>query len=190
MQSKIVSRRDLEFLLHEWLHVESLTTRERFADHTRETFDAVLDLAGQMATDLFAPHNKKSDQQEPHFDGETVHIIPEVKVALDAFNAAGLMAAGQDYDLGGMQLPLVVEKAGFAYFLGANIGTAAYPFLTIGNANLLLTYGTQQQVDAFVRPEMEGRFLGTMCLSEPQAGSSLSDIMTRAEYEAESPLGQ
>ena len=187
--SLILSRRDLNFLLYEWLGVEELTSIPRYADHTRETFDAALDTCEKIATDLFASHNKKNDQQEPHFDGETVHIIPEVKTALDAFNAAGLMAAGQDYELGGMQLPLVVEKAGFAYFLGANVATAAYPFLTIGNANLLLTYGTPTQIDAFVRPEMEGRFLGTMCLSEPQAGSSLADITTRAEYEGDSPFG-
>ena len=69
MQSKIISRRDLDFLLYEWLDVESLTQRARFADHSRETFNAAMDTCEQIATDLFAPHNKKSDQNEPHFDG-------------------------------------------------------------------------------------------------------------------------
>ncbi|WP_454751808.1 acyl-CoA dehydrogenase [Cupriavidus necator] len=188
--SMILSRRDLNFVLYEWLKVDELTRIPRYADHSRETFDAALDTCEKIATDLFAPHNKKNDQQEPHFDGETVSIIPEVSTALKAFCDAGLMAAGQDYELGGMQLPVVVEKAGFAYFKGANVGTSSYPFLTIGNANLLLTHGTPAQVETFVKPEMEGRFFGTMCLSEPQAGSSLSDITTRAEYEGDSPLGQ
>ncbi|KXU82920.1 acyl-CoA dehydrogenase [Paraburkholderia monticola] len=187
--SLILSRRDLNFLLYEWLDVEKLTTAARYADHSRETFDAALATCEKIATDLFATHNKKNDEHEPHFDGETVHVIPEVKKALDAFSEAGLMAAGQDYELGGMQLPVVVEKAGFSWFNAANIGTTTFPFLTIGNANLLLAYGTRKQIDTFVRPEMEGRFFGTMCLSEPQAGSSLSDITTRAEYEADSPLG-
>jgi alkylation response protein AidB-like acyl-CoA dehydrogenase len=181
MQSKIVSRRDLEFVLYELLNAEELTKRPRYADHSRETFNAAMDTCEQIATDLFAPHNKKNDQEEPHFDGETVHIIPEVKTALKAFCDAGLMAAGQDYDFGGMQLPCVIEKAGFAYFKGANVGTSSYPFLTIGNANTLLKCGTPEQIDTFVKPMMEGRFFGTMCLSEPQAGSSLSDIVTRAE---------
>ena len=181
MQSKIISRRDLDFLLYEWLNAEALTSRARYADHSRETFNAALDTCEQIATELFAPHNKKNDQQEPHFDGETVHIIPEVKIALKAFCEAGLMAAGQDYDFGGMQLPCLIEKAGFAYFKGANVGTSSYPFLTIGNANTLLKCGTKEQIETFVRPMMEGRFFGTMCLSEPQAGSSLSDIVTRAE---------
>jgi alkylation response protein AidB-like acyl-CoA dehydrogenase len=177
----IINRRDVDFLLYEWLGVESLTRRPRYADHSRETFNAALDTCEQIATDLFASHNKKADQNEPHFDGETVHIIPEVKTALKAFCDAGLMAAGQDYELGGMQLPCVVEKAGLGFFKGANVGTSSYPFLTIGNANTLLKCGTPEQIDTFVKPMLEGRFFGTMCLSEPQAGSSLSDIVTRAE---------
>ncbi|CAG2145289.1 Butyryl-CoA dehydrogenase [Cupriavidus yeoncheonensis] len=187
--SLILSRRDLNFVLYEWLKAEELSRIPRYADHSRETFDAALDTCEKIATDLFAPHNKKNDQHEPEFDGETVTIIPEVGTALKAFCEAGLMAAGQDYELGGMQLPVLVEKAGFAYFKAANVGTSSYPFLTIGNANLLLTHGTPAQIETFVKPEMEGRFFGTMCLSEPQAGSSLSDVTTRAEYEGESPLG-
>ena len=181
MQSKILSRRDLEFLLYEWLEVESLTTRVRFADHSRETFDAALDTAEQIATDLFAPHNKKSDSHEPHFDGARVTIIPEVKAALDAYSAAGLMASSQDYAYDGMQLPCVVDKALSAYFTAANVATAAYIFLTVGNANTLLKCATPSQIERFVRPMLAGRFFGTMALSEPQAGSSLSDITTRAE---------
>ena len=181
MQSKILSRRDIDFLLYEWLDVETLTSRPRFQDHSRETFNAALDTAEQIATDLFAPHNKKNDSNEPHFDGEKVTIIPEVKVALDAFSAAGLMAASQDYAFDGMQLPCVVGKALSAYFTAANIATSAYIFLTVGNANTLLKCATAQQVERFVRPMLAGKFFGTMCLSEPQAGSSLSDISTRAE---------
>ena len=186
MQSKILSRRDLEFVLYELLEVGALTGRPRYADHSRETFDAALDTCERMATELFEPHYKKNDQNEPRVfideDGsERVRIIPEVKQALDAFCQAGLMAAGQDYDLGGMQLPAVVNAACFAWFKGANVATAGYPFLTIGNANLLLAHGSKEQIDTYVRPMMEGRFFGTMCLSEPQAGSSLADIKTRAE---------
>lgn len=181
MRSLILSRRDLDFLLYEWLNVESLSQRPRYADHNRETFDAVLDLCEQLATDKFANHNRLADEYEPQFDGERVSVIPEVREALQAFSAAGLMAAGHDATLGGMQLPCVVEKAGFAWFKGANVATAAYPMLTIGNANTLLKYGTPEQIAKYVMPQLEGRFLGTMCLSEPQAGSSLSDIVTRAE---------
>ena len=189
MHSLLLSRRDLEFMLYEWLDVAALSSAPRYADHSRETFDAVLDTCERMATELFAPHNQKADQHEPHFDGQAVRLIDEVKPALQAFADAGLLAASQDYELGGMQLPTVVEKAALTYIYAANIGTSAYPLLTMGNANLLLAHGSAAQIDAFVKPELEGRYFGTMCLSEPQAGSSLSDITTRAEPDGDSSFG-
>ena len=181
MPSLLLSRRDLDFLLYEWLDVELLTKRARFAEHSRETFDAVLDLSEQVATKHFATHNKKADAQEPTFDGERVHLIPEVKQALDVFAETGLLAGSLDERVGGMQLPGVVSGACFLWFQAANVGSSSYPFLTLGNAHLLLAHGTPEQVDTYVRPMVEGRFFGTMCLSEPQAGSSLADVATRAE---------
>jgi len=179
--SLILSRRDLDFLLHEWLDVESLTKRPRFTEHSRETFDAVLDLAEQIATDHFAPHNRKADENEPRFVDGKVEMIPEVAKALKVFTDAGLMAGSFDEEFGGMQLPHTVGQAVFAWFKAANVGTSAYPFLTMGNARLLLAHGSQEQIDTYVRPELEGRWFGTMALSEPQAGSSLADITTKAE---------
>jgi butyryl-CoA dehydrogenase len=181
MPSLLLNRRDLDFLLYEWLDVLRLTQRERHAEHSKETFDDVLDLAEQIATDHFAPHNRKADANEPTFDGEKVTLIPEVKRALEVFAEAGLLGGTLDEDLGGLQLPTVIGNAVFAWFQAANVGTSSYPFLTIGNANLLLAHGSKEQVDTYVRPMLEGRYFGTMCLSEPQAGSSLSDVTTRAE---------
>jgi alkylation response protein AidB-like acyl-CoA dehydrogenase len=179
--SLILSRRNLDFLLHEWLDVEPLTTRARFAEHSRETFDAVLDLAERIATDHFRPHNRAADENEPRLVDGKVELIPEVGRALKVFADAGLMAGSFDEDLGGLQLPHVVSQAVMAWFQAANISTSAYPFLTMGNARLLLAHGSQEQIDTYVRPELEGRWFGTMALSEPQAGSSLGDISTRAE---------
>ena len=189
MTSRLLSRRDVEFLLYEWLDVTALCSRPRYADHSRETFDGALDTAERIATEVFLPHRRKSDVEEPQFDGERVHIIPEVGAAYRAFAEAGLLAAAQDYDFGGMQLPAVVDKACFAYVLAANAGSAGYPLLAAANANLLLAHGSPAQVDAFARPELAGRFAGTMCLSEPQAGSSLADVATRAEPDGDSPFG-
>ncbi|MBM0240414.1 acyl-CoA dehydrogenase, partial [Micromonospora sp. ATA32] len=181
MSSTLLSRRDLDFLLYEWLDVPRLTERPRYAEHSRETFDDVLDLSERVAREHFATHNKAADAAEPTFDGRRVHTIPQVKAALDVFAETGLLAACMDEAVGGMQLPHVVSAACFAWFQAANVGTAAYPFLTLGNANLLLAHGSAEQIDTWVRPMVDGRFFGTMCLSEPQAGSSLADITTRAE---------
>ncbi|SFU20753.1 acyl-CoA dehydrogenase [Paraburkholderia aspalathi] len=180
MNSLILSRRDINFMLYEWLAVESLTKRERFADHSKETFDAALDTYEEVATELFAPHNKKNDQVEPSYDGDVVTVNPEVISAVRAFADAGLLAAVQDYDLGGMQLPNVVERAGMAYSMAANPSTSGYLFLTAANVNLLLEYGGENLIRRFVADLLTGKALGTMCLSEPQAGSSLADITTRA----------
>jgi butyryl-CoA dehydrogenase len=178
--SKILSRRDLDFLLYEWLDVASLTKLDRFAEHSRETFDAFLDVSAQIAERDFAPHNRRNDLEEPTFDSVRVHVHPEVAAALKVFNEAGLPASTMDTTVGGLQLPHVVARACFAWFQAANIGTASYPMLTMANASLLLRYGTPSQVETFAKPMLEGRFTGTMCLSEPQAGSSLSDVLTRA----------
>ena len=181
MKSTILSRRDLDFLLYEWLDVEKLTKLDRFSEHSRETFDGVLDLCEQLATRYFAPHNKLSDANEPTFDGQTVTLIPEVKEAWDAFAAADLIAMGFDDELGGAQLPVTVAQAAFAWIAAANVSTSGYLMLTIANANLLARFGSAEQIERFVKPMLAGRFSGTMALSETQAGSSLADITTRAE---------
>ncbi|MCF6390394.1 acyl-CoA dehydrogenase [Mycobacterium sp. MBM] len=181
MKSTILSRRDLDFLLYEWLRVEELTARPRFAEHSRETFDGVLDLCEQLAERYFAPHNKLSDAHEPQFDGTTVTVIPEVKQALEAFAKADLLGMSFDAELGGAQLPVTVAQAGFAWISAANTSTSGYLMLTIANANLIAQFGSPEQIETFVKPMLAGRFTGTMALSETQAGSSLADITTRAE---------
>lgn len=180
MNSVLLSRRDIDFLLYEWLEVEKLTDAARFQDHSRSTFDAVLKLSETLAAKNFRPHNRISDLDEPRFDGTRVHIVPEVGEALAAFADTGLLAGTMDESLGGIQLPHVVHRACFAWFQAANIATAGYPMLTLANANLLLAYGTPEQIDTYVAPMLDGRFFGTMCLSEPQAGSSLADLTTNA----------
>jgi alkylation response protein AidB-like acyl-CoA dehydrogenase len=177
----LINRRDLAFVLYELLDTEQLAQRPRFADHSRDTFDAALDTAERIATEHFAPHNRKGDLEEPTFDGERVHVIPEVKRALQVFCAAGLLAASKDYALNGMQLPVTVAQSCMALFNAANVSTTAYAFLTVANANLIEAFGSEAQKRTYLPHLMSGRFLGTMCLSEPQAGSSLADIRTRAE---------
>ncbi|MBX3605838.1 MAG: acyl-CoA dehydrogenase [Piscinibacter sp.] len=187
------TRATLDFLLHRWLRVETLTERARFADHSRETFDAVLDMCEKLAAEKFAPFNRIADTEEPWFDGERVHLPTSTHAAAKAYAESGMLAAAQDYAIGGMQLPCVVEMAANSFFSKAGIGVGGGHMLTSGNANLLMAHGTPVQQQVFAANEFGGRFAGTMCLSEPQAGSSLSDIATRAEPDgpdhASDPLG-
>ncbi|NLC00816.1 butyryl-CoA dehydrogenase [Halopseudomonas formosensis] len=181
MTDTLLDSRNLAFELYEVLNAEELTQRERFADHNRETFDAALATARQIAEKYFAPHNRKNDENEPEFvDGSAV-LIPEVKPAVDAFIEAGFQNAGRSYEQGGMQLPNLISRACFAHFQSANIATSSYPMLTMGASNLIGTFGTEDQKKRFFEPMLEGRFFGTMALTEPHAGSSLSDLRTRAE---------
>ncbi|MBW7834435.1 MAG: acyl-CoA dehydrogenase [Simplicispira suum] len=185
-------RSTLDFLLYDWLQAETLHSRERFADHSRETFDAVLDTCERIAREKYAPFNRTVDQQEPQFDGERVILPQATKDAYDAYAASGMLSAAQDYDIGGMQLPYTVEAAANAFFAVASISISS-SLLSTGNANLLMVHGTDLQKRVFAQNEFSGRFSGTMCLSEPQAGSSLSDVATRAVPDGEGhesdPLG-
>ena len=153
----------------------------------------MLDTCERIARDKFAPFNRLTDTQEPHFDGERVHLPEATRDAVAAYAESGMLAAAQDYTVGGMQLPCVVEMAANAFFHKASIAMTGYALLTSGNANLLMAHGTPAQREVFAKNEFSGRWFGTMCLSEPQAGSSLSDVATRAvpdgdDFEAD-PLG-
>ncbi|MDO9438793.1 acyl-CoA dehydrogenase [Hydrogenophaga sp.] len=185
-------RPTVDFLLYDWLDAPALNARERFADHSRETFNAVLDTCERIAREKYAPFNRVVDTQEPHFDGEKVILPQATHDAQKAYADSGMLGAAQDYDVGGMQLPYTVEAAANAFFAMASVSIGS-GMLTTGNANLLMAHGTPAQKRAFALNEFNGRFSGTMCLSEPQAGSSLSDVATRAVPDgvdfADDPLG-
>jgi alkylation response protein AidB-like acyl-CoA dehydrogenase len=178
-------RRNLRFVLYELLEVTNLSARERFKDHSHQTFEAALDVAITIAEKFFATHNRKADIFEPHVVDGKVVLIEEVKIALEKFRDAGFFAAHSDFENGGMQLPNMIALACQCMFLMANPATAAYPFLTIAAGNLLNSFGSNAQKTEFLGKMLEGKWFGTMALSEPQAGSSLADILTRAEPQSD-----
>jgi alkylation response protein AidB-like acyl-CoA dehydrogenase len=174
-------RATIEFLLYDWLGIESLFERPRFADHSRATFTEVLNTCERIAADKVAPFNRKADSEEPRVEGGRV-LVPQSSVeAALAYVESGMLAAAQDYEIGGMQLPCTVEMAANGFYAKAGIGVGGGMMLTSGSANLLKAHGSAAQQAVFARNEFAGRWFGTMCLSEPHAGSSLSDIATRAE---------
>ncbi len=178
-------RRDLDFLLHDWLG-----TAGEGAQVDRETIDALLDLSEQFASEGFLSHHKAADIEEPRLEEDGVHVHPAIGPALRQYADLGLFSAGFAPDLGGLGLPYSACSASFALFAAANVATAAYPMLTVANARLIATFGSRAQIDTFARPQIDGRWFGTMCLSEPQAGSSLADVRTRAVAEGSDSLGE
>ena len=178
--SKLINNKDLEFLLYNVFNAEQLTQLPRFAEHDRTTFDSILTTAERIATDYFAPHNAKADANEPQFDGTHVTTIAEVKDAWRHFAESGLLCARHDYAEGGMQLPSLLHMAANSFFMSANPSTAGYPFLTSAAANVIHAFGSDEQKAMFIPSLFSGRFSGTMALTEPDVGSSLGDLSTKA----------
>ncbi|MFT4938606.1 MAG: alkylation response protein AidB-like acyl-CoA dehydrogenase [Paraglaciecola sp.] len=180
MNDELVSRKELAFQLYEVLDTDALCARERFSEHNKETFDAVMATAEKIATEKFAPHNAKADANEPTFDGKDVHMISEVQEAYDAYAESGLIAGRFDFDEGGMQLPESIMTACAGYFMAANPSSTGYSFLTIAAANVIRSFASTELKEQFMPRMLNGDFTGTMALTEPHAGSSLSDIHTSA----------
>jgi butyryl-CoA dehydrogenase len=175
-----IPRRDLDFQVFEVLDAEELCRLPRYAEHDRPVFDGVIDSAYRIAGERFAPFAAACDIEEPRIVDGRVWMIPETKQAYDAYNEAAFTAASFDAEDGGMQLPLLIAKATSAVFSSANVAFHSYSTLTAGAANLLITFGSSDQRTRLARPMLAGRFTGTMCLSEPHAGSSLTDIRCQA----------
>ncbi|MGB3487579.1 MAG: acyl-CoA dehydrogenase [Xanthobacteraceae bacterium] len=181
MSATLLVRRDIDFILHDWLKVGGAIDRE--------VVDGLIDLSEKLASEQFLPHFKRADVEEPELTPDGVRVCPPIGDALGSYAELGLFSASFREEFGGLDLPHVVCQASFAYFAAANIATAAYPMLTVANARLITTFGTPEQIEKFALPEIAGRWFGTMCLSEPQAGSSLADIRTRADADGEDDLG-
>ncbi len=171
-------RDDLMFQLWEVAELASLIED---SDLDRAAVMGILDTADQIAGDHFLPLGRLLDEEEPRFENGRA-IIPEPAVAaIRAHAAAGFIASGFEPAHGGMGLPEIVHQAAAYVFSASNISLAGYGLLTVGAGRLIQSFGTEAQKRRYLEPMAEGRFFGTMCLSEPQAGSSLSDITTRAE---------
>lgn len=185
MTSDVLPTRGLlDFLLFDWLG-----EHERGAD--RETTLAILDMAQKLASNSFLPCYRKGDVEEPIIDQGRARIVPEISAALRQFGESGLFGASFPETLGGMGLSSAVTHAVVhATFCAANVAAAGYALLTMANARLIAAFGTKAQIDHFAGPQISGRWFGTMCLSEPHAGSSLGDIRTRASFSGEDDLGR
>ena len=182
--SMIVNRRDIDFYLYEMLDLEGLLKSDRYQEHDRDTVTAILDLAQQIAEEAFLPCAAELDEHEPVFESGRAVTPDSLKACLKTFVEAGLPAATFDAALGGMQLPMLVANFMQGIFQAANGSAVGYIFLTTSNAHMLEACGSDALRARYLPPLVEGRWFGTMCLSEPHAGSSLSDIRCMAE-----PLG-
>ena len=173
-------RRELDFQLFDVLDVAALLDLPYFADHDRATLTGILDTAYDIAGETFAPFAAELDAFPFALVDGDVATPASLKRAVAAYVAAGFMGATFSEADGGLQLPSTISSAAGIVFNAANGSANAYAFLTIGAAHLLAAFGDDEQRARWMAPMIEGRYFGTMALSEPHAGSSLGDITTRA----------
>ncbi len=181
MAEKFISERNLKFLLYEVFDAESLLQYPRFADHSREVFDMVFDMALQMGKTVYKPLLSEMDRHQPQLvDGE-VKVHPAIRDMLRELGACGWIAPTTDYTFGGQQLPSMVGMMiPSTVFAAANYPASVYQGLTNGAAALIMHYGSKALQRMYLPKLMTGEWQGTMALTEPHAGSSLSDITTTA----------
>ena len=181
MADKFVSLRNMKFMVHEVLNTEGLTQYSYFEDHSREAFDLVLDTAVKIAQGLLRPSLKIMDQHPPELVNGRVTVQPVVRDFMREFGEGGWISATAPYELEGQQLPQVM-KASFSFvFAAANYSASVYPMLTTGAAHLIEAFGSAELKETYVPKMFAGEWQGTMAMTEPQAGSSLADIVTSAE---------
>ena len=185
MNTVTLNQRDIDFLLYEFLDTESLLSRARYAEHSRESFDATINGAKNIAEKYYADHYHKGDAEEPIFEGNSVTLIPEIQTAWDATVEFGLLGASYDFEEGGVQLPEVICKVCGTYIQAANSGSSGYYFVTAAASNVIRAFGNEEQKSLFLSSMMDGRSAGTMALTEPAQGSTLGDITTSATLQSD-----
>lgn len=174
------SKRDLQFQLFENLKVLDLTRFKYFEDHSQETFQMVLEAADQIAVTSLFPLLTDMDRNEPQLIGGKIQVHEGMKKIVWKFGQDGWINATFSYEEGGQQLPNTIHLAAGFIFQAANYSSSVYPFLTTGAANLIRTFGSQRLIDTFIPNMYNGKWQGTMALTEPDAGSSLTDLSTMA----------
>jgi len=182
-------RRELDFLLNDWLRVQTLAMLPAFHGQEQSDWTAFLDLSGAVAWNEFQPCYKAGDRQEPALVDGRVRVLPQLAGAIRTYLEAGLQQATVSPDLGGMGLPLTVATAAMSELMAANVAGSAFVMLSAANARVLAAFGSPAQIEAFAQPQVSGQALGTMCLSEPDVGSALGDITTRAHPDGACALG-
>ncbi|NVJ27802.1 acyl-CoA dehydrogenase [Myxococcus sp. AM011] len=176
----LLSDRDVDFQLDEVVRVAALCELPDFAEHSRETFGLLLDSARRFAREVLYPTYRTFDLEPPTFEKGRVHVHPLMRELYPRLVELGMLTATRPPDVGGQQLPLTVHALASAYLMAANLSAYAYLGLTHGAAHLLEAFGTPEVKAAFMEPLYRGEWTGTMALTEPQAGSSLADVRTRA----------
>ncbi len=180
MSAKFYSKENLQFLLHEVFHVEELCQLEHFKDHTIESFDMMLEAAASLGANHLRPILVEMDRTPPHIENARIKVHPKMRELMKKFGEDGWISMSAPHEFGGQQVPFTILQAVSFIFGAANYSPTAYAFLTTGAAHLIEAFGSKELQEAYIPKMFTGEWQGTMALSEPQAGSSLGDVVTTA----------
>lgn len=185
MSSKFYSKENLRFLLHEVFPMKDLCSTKLYSEHTVENFDMILEAADSLATQHLRPILQEMDRNPPYLENGKIKVHPKMRSLMKTFGEDGWISMSASREFGGQELPFTILQATAFIMAAANYDVMAYPFLTNGAAHLIESFATKELQQTFIPKMYAGEWQGTMALTEPQAGSSLSDIVTSATPTAE-----
>ena len=180
MPNPLLCDRTVDFLLYEVFDAPGLCDLEAFRDHSRETFDLYLDACRKLSREVLFPAYRPLDESPPRLEGGRVKVHPILRELYRRMVQLGTVNATRPESVGGQQLPFTVASLANAYLMAGNLSAYAYAGLTTSSARLIESFGTEKLRREYMVRMYDGEWTGTMALTEPQAGSSLSDISTRA----------
>ncbi|HEX5656647.1 MAG TPA: acyl-CoA dehydrogenase [Polyangiales bacterium] len=180
MANPLLNDRDVSFLLFELFDAAELCSLPAFAEHSAETFAMYVDACRKVAREALFPAYRPMDEVPPRLSDGRVLVHPKMKELHRRLSELGAVNATRPVEVGGQQLPLMVAACAHAYLMAANLSAYGYTGLTAGAARLIESFGTDAQRRDYMARMYEGTWTGTMALTEPQAGSSLADVATRA----------
>jgi len=181
MASKFLSERNLRFLLYEVFDIGSFTQYEYYKEYDDKTFDMILRATMELAEGVLWPIFQEMDKNPPELVDDQIKVHPSVRKFMEECGVGGWIGGGMPFEWGGQQLPKMITQVCTFIFAAANYSASVYPGLTSGAARLILTFGKEEMKKTYLPKMLAGKWQGTMALTEPEAGSSLSDIVTEAE---------
>ena len=185
MANPLINDRDVSFLLYDVLDVTSLTALVPFKEHSRETVDLYLRAVRDFSRRVLFPLYRTFDAEPPRFENGRVTVHPKMRSVYDALTELGIARVSRPTSVGGQSLPHTVACFSMAYIAAANGSAAGLTMLASGAAHLLEAFGSEHLKATYMTRLYDGTYTGTMALTEPQAGSSLADVETRATPRAD-----
>ena len=181
MANLLVEKRDIEFILYEQFDIEKLTKAEKFSHCSKDEFDMVIEQAIKFSCNVLAPVNREGDETGAKWENGKVTLLPSVCGALKAFAEEGWVSMSEDLEAGGQGLPMILYSACYEIFFAANVSVTSYSILAHGAGRMIELFGTDGQKKRYMEKLYSFEWSGTMCLTEPNAGSDLFSITTKAE---------